>query len=98
MHLIYKNLPSDVTAVEYLECSEAIKISLGKVNSSFIYPDSDVTIYNRWGNKVFESKSDDFVFKGLNKNGNELVEGTYFYVVRLKNERDPIKGTISLFR
>ena len=69
-----------------------------KVNSSFIYPDSDVTIYNRWGNKVFESKSDDFVFKGLNKNGNELVEGTYFYVVRLKNDEKPIKGTISLFR
>ncbi|MDA8956580.1 gliding motility-associated C-terminal domain-containing protein [Flavobacteriales bacterium] len=69
-----------------------------KVNSSFIYPDSDLTIYNRWGKKVFESSSDDFVFKGLNKNGNQLVEGTYFYVVRLKNDEDPIKGTISLFR
>lgn len=69
-----------------------------KVNSSFIYPDSDLTIYNRWGKKVFESSSDDFVFKGLNKSGNQLVEGTYFYVVRLKNDEDPIKGTISLFR
>lgn len=69
-----------------------------KVNSSFIYPDSDLTIYNRWGKKVFESRSDDFVFKGLNKSGNQLVEGTYFYVIRLKNDEDPIKGTISLFR
>lgn len=69
-----------------------------KVNSSFIYPDSDLTIYNRWGKKVFESGSDDFVFKGLNKSGNQLVEGTYFYVIRLKNDENPIKGTISLFR
>ena len=69
-----------------------------KVNSSFIYPDSDLTIYNRWGKKVFESSNNDFVFKGLNKNGNNLTEGTYFYVLRLKNDEKPIKGTISLFR
>lgn len=69
-----------------------------KINTSFIFQDSDLTIYNRWGNKVFESSEDNFVFKGLNKNGNELVEGTYFYVVRLKNDEEPIKGTINLFR
>lgn len=43
-----------------------------------------VTIYNRWGSKVFEVENynnDDRVFKGLNDNGNELPSGTYFYKI-----------------
>jgi hypothetical protein len=40
-----------------------------------------VTIYNRWGSKVFEVanyNNDDRVFKGLNDNGNELPSGYVF--------------------
>jgi gliding motility-associated-like protein len=43
-----------------------------------------VSIYNRWGSKVFEVENynnDDRVFKGLNDNGNELPSGTYFYKI-----------------
>jgi gliding motility-associated-like protein len=43
-----------------------------------------VSIYNRWGSKVFEVTDYDNVtnvFKGLNNNGNELPSGTYFYKV-----------------
>lgn len=43
-----------------------------------------VSIYNRWGSKVFEVENynnNDRVFKGLNDNGNELTSGTYFYKI-----------------
>jgi gliding motility-associated-like protein len=43
-----------------------------------------VTIYNRWGSKVFEVtdyNNTTNVFKGLNDNGNELPSGTYFYKI-----------------
>lgn len=41
-----------------------------------------VTILNRWGSPVFELTNYDNkerVFRGLNKNGNELPSGVYFY-------------------
>lgn len=43
-----------------------------------------VTIYNRWGSKVFEVadyNNTTNVFKGLNDNGNELPSGTYYYKI-----------------
>ncbi|RIJ37542.1 ice-binding family protein [Pontibacter oryzae] len=43
------------------------------------YPDNEVTVINRWGNQVYNSKS----YKD-NWGGDNLSEGTYFYVVRVK--------------
>ena len=43
-----------------------------------------VSIYNRWGSKVFETtkyNNTSIVFKGLNEDGNELPSGTYFYKI-----------------
>jgi gliding motility-associated-like protein len=53
-------------------------------NIDLLEPDNKVTIYNRWGSKVFEVdnyNNDDRVFKGLNDSGNELPSGTYFYKI-----------------
>ncbi|MFD2246837.1 ice-binding family protein [Pontibacter ruber] len=43
------------------------------------YPDNDLTIINRWGNEVYRSKS----YKN-NWNGDNLAEGTYYYIARVK--------------
>jgi hypothetical protein len=43
-----------------------------------------VSIYNRWGDKVWEGTNydnDHVKFEGLNDNGNELPSGTYFYKI-----------------
>ena len=43
-----------------------------------------VTLFNRWGDIVFETDNYDNktrVFTGLNQNGNELPSGTYFYKI-----------------
>jgi gliding motility-associated-like protein len=43
-----------------------------------------VSIYNRWGSKVFEKENYNnttAVFKGLSDNGDELPSGTYFYKI-----------------
>jgi len=59
-----------------------------------------VTIYNRWGSKVFEVanyNNDDRVFKGLNDNGNELPSGTYFYkIVFTESQKKSITGYLEL--
>ena len=64
------------------------------LNDSFVidglaaYPNSEVWIYNRWGNEVFYSNDyqndwDGRSLSKLNVGGDELPEGTYYYLVKL---------------
>ncbi|MBX2895694.1 MAG: VCBS repeat-containing protein [Cyclobacteriaceae bacterium] len=52
-------------------------------NIEALEPENTVTIYNRWGSKVFEVENykEANAFRGLNQNGNELPSGTYFYKI-----------------
>jgi gliding motility-associated-like protein len=46
--------------------------------------DIHVDIFNRWGVEVWESNAYDNnvnVFKGFDQNGNELMDGTYYYIL-----------------
>ena len=62
-----------------------------------------VTIFNRWGDVVYEARDYDNVnvrFEGLNKSGNELPSGTYFYRIEFLGtpKRGNKTGYISLKR
>jgi gliding motility-associated-like protein len=60
-----------------------------------------VSIFNRWGSKVFEVEdynNNDKVFKGLNENGNELPSGTYFYKIAFDSGKKQISGYLALKR
>ncbi|MGB1040839.1 MAG: gliding motility-associated C-terminal domain-containing protein [Flavobacteriales bacterium] len=46
------------------------------------YDALSVKIYNRWGQKVYESEEALFKWNGRDESGNELVEGTYFVVLQ----------------
>ncbi len=63
-------------------------------------PENTVSIYNRWGSKVYETKnySDANSFKGLNQNGNELPSGTYFYKISFKSTGKTQTGYLVLKR
>jgi gliding motility-associated-like protein len=60
-----------------------------------------VTIFNRWGDVVSEIKNynnKDRVFKGLNKNGNEIPSGTYYYRIEFDGSRKARTGYLVLNR
>jgi gliding motility-associated-like protein len=60
-----------------------------------------VTIFNRWGDAVFETDNYDNLgrqFNGRNKNGSELPAGTYFYKITFASGRKLLTGYISLKR
>lgn len=60
-----------------------------------------VSIYNRWGDVVFETTgydNKDNVFIGLNQNGSELPSGTYFYKIEIENRTEPLTGFLTLLR
>ena len=48
------------------------------------FPNTQVTIFNRWGNRVYESKDYKNDWKGDFK-GTSLPDGTYFYQIVLEN-------------
>ena len=67
------------------------------------YPDNTFTIFNRWGNKIYDTKHykntwDGRTKIGLRMAGDELPIGTYFYVLDLGNGKSIYKGTIFLNR
>jgi len=72
-----------------------------KIINIDLYPNNEVTIYTRWGDKVFEMQGYDNVdkkFNGLNNVGKSylLPEGTYYYVIE-KGESDDKSDKVSGF-
>lgn len=59
------------------------------------YEELSVTVYNRWGQKVFEDSqfhernSPEEGWDGTGSDGNRLTDGVYYYVIKLN---DPLRG------
>jgi gliding motility-associated-like protein len=79
---------NDIWIIEYLDVLEETK-------------NNKVSVYNRWGDVVWETENYDNqerVFKGLNKNGNEVSSGTYFYKIEFSSGRKAETGYLALKR
>ncbi len=69
-----------------------------------LYPENELLIINRWGDEVYKAAPyrNDWAGqsqgKGLTLYGNELVEGTYFYILTLDKNTPPMKGYVELKR
>lgn len=60
---------------------------------------NEVRIFNRWGDEVFSTKdynNADRVFKGVNKNGNKLPSGVYFYRIVFTDGPKKLEGWLEL--
>ena len=79
------------------------KNAIVRISNITSYLNNKVSIFNRWGDKVFEVKgynNDQKVFRGSsNMGGNsELPSGTYFYVIDKGDGSPLVNGYISLKR
>ncbi|OXA75158.1 gliding motility-associated C-terminal domain-containing protein [Flavobacterium aquidurense] len=70
------------------------------------YPDNTVEIYNRWGVKVFDTKSyneSDNMFRGYSdgratiNRGEKLPTGTYFYILKYNNTKRVVEQSGYLY-
>ena len=66
---------------------------------SILYPNTEIDIYNRWGESVFHSNGYTTPWDGTVK-GQNLPVGTYYYIINLKDTiiKDPFKGGVLLIR
>ena len=72
-----------------------------KIHNITLYPNNKVSVFNRWGDKVFEVSgydNDKFVFKGDNNlsGSSKLLSGTYFYTIDPGNGSEKITGYLDL--
>jgi gliding motility-associated-like protein len=74
--------------------------NLWKIPGLSLYPNCEVTIFDRWGNQVFHSRGYEEAdyWDGTDRNGKELPMDSYYYIIKLGNGEKPIQGTISIIR
>ena len=62
-----------------------------------LYPKCVVQIFNRWGAQLFESKGYSQPWDGT-WNNKALPAETYYYVINLGDDSEPITGTVTIIR
>ena len=65
-----------------------------------VYPDNQVMVYSRWGDKVYESDKGNYEGRPWDGNygGNALPVGSYYYILDFGNGKGLKKGTISIIK
>ncbi|MEN9570505.1 MAG: hypothetical protein RL172_1736 [Bacteroidota bacterium] len=66
------------------------------IESLLAFPDATVSVYNRVGEKVFETSSGQH-WDGTYK-GQQVIAGAYVYYINFKNKRNPLKGFVTVIR
>ena len=66
-----------------------------------LYPDALVEVFNRWGDRVYSTKKYlnawQGAWQGMYEN-NPLPSATYYYVITLNNDQEPLTGTVTIVR
>ena len=55
-----------------------------------------ISIYNRWGQKLFTSSSPEISWNGRTTSGKEVPEGTYYYIINIDDKVE--KGFLTLLK
>jgi gliding motility-associated-like protein len=61
------------------------------------YSGSEIRVYNLWGQKIFESISQQEIFDGTYQGG-KLPDGDYYYIIDLKDGSELLKGKLTVLR
>jgi gliding motility-associated-like protein len=57
------------------------------------YPENELKVFNRWGALIYEKKGYDNSWTASG-----FSDGTYFYILDLKNEQSPIESDLYIKR
>jgi gliding motility-associated-like protein len=73
------------------------------INGLDAYPNNNLTIFNRWGSMVFEANPYNNDWDGSPNvggvlTGDKVTTGTYFYILDLGNDTEPLRGSIEVKR
>ncbi len=60
------------------------------------YPDNNLKVFNRWGNKVYEKDNYQNKWDGRNSSGDPLPDGTYFVVLTINGGDIKLHGYVDI--
>jgi gliding motility-associated-like protein len=92
-----------VKVINKINIPNAFTPDNNRKNDSWIIPNLElfdnctVQVYNRWGQRVFQSKGYSRPWDG-SLNGQPLSPGAYTYIIDLKNGQPPMRGVVMLLR
>lgn len=94
-----------ISVIEGLDIPNVFTPNGDGVNDVFYISNSGVLfykiqIYNRWGMLIFETSAPEISWDGRTQAGNEVEEGTYYYLLDAETESSTYsqKGFLTLFR
>lgn len=64
-----------------------------EIDNIGLHPNAELTIFNRWGQEVYKAQGYRNTWSG-----EDLPDGTYYYVLDLKNGNPVLKGYVTLLR
>jgi len=67
------------------------------IQNILLFPKNEVHVYNIYGQEVYFKKGYINDWKGT-YNGNDLPDGTYYYVLSFENESTIVKGAVDILR
>jgi gliding motility-associated-like protein len=70
---------------------------LWNIEALFTYPESSTVVFNRYGKEVFKSTGYSKAWDGK-YNGSPLPEGTYYYIIDLKNNTPKLTGWVVIVK
>lgn len=62
------------------------------------YPNNSISIFNRWGNSVYEKDKYQQNWAGKNSSGADLPDGTYFVILKINNGDTTLTGYVDVRR
>lgn len=69
------------------------------LNNPNEYPRNEIIIFNRWGDVVYSSRPYQNDWRGTNNSGQDLPQGTYYYILKLNiAESEIIRGDVTILR
>jgi gliding motility-associated-like protein len=68
------------------------------VDLDVVYPNNTVTVFNRWGSKLYESKQGDYANSAWDGTfeGKMMPVGTYYYIIDTGTDTEDLKGIVSI--
>lgn len=69
-----------------------------QIDNVALYPDLEILIFNKWGNKIHFQRGDYEPWDGT-INGSPAPSDTYYYVININYlDREPVRGNVTILR
>ncbi len=62
------------------------------------YPNSSLEVFNRWGKVVYKASNYKNNWEGTNTENEPLLEDSYFYIIKVNEDKKPITGFVQIKR